>query len=98
MPKLVDSVKVSPSTRATSVSIATDEINDIHYPIYKIAIGANGVVTFIDDDNPIPVNVVEAGTKYTTDTVTILNEISKKLSTLIKYEAILHKVDLEDDM
>jgi len=32
------------------------------------------------------------------DVVIVLNEISEKLSILIKYEAMLHKVDLEEDL
>ncbi len=34
---------------------------------------------------------------FETDVVQLLQEISEKLSILIKYEAILHKVDLEED-
>lgn len=95
---LADNVKINPSTRSSGIDVATDEIDNVHYPIYKVAIGANGEAIFIDGDNPLPVDVIESGTKHTTDTVTILNEISKKLSILIKYEAMLHKIDLEDDM
>jgi len=70
-----------------------------------------GTTTTLDDSTPIEVNVqqpVTVNSKSTdpvftdkvltneTDTVIILNEISKKLDVLIKYEAMLHKVNLED--
>jgi len=35
---------------------------------------------------------------FETDVVIVLNEISNKLSILIKYEAMLHKIDLEEDL
>ena len=48
------------------------------------------------EENPLPVK--ESNLDHETDIVIILNEISKKLSILIKYEAMLHKVDLEEDL
>ena len=33
---------------------------------------------------------------FETDIVRVLNDISTKLSILIKYEAMLHKIDLEE--
>lgn len=35
---------------------------------------------------------------FETDIVIVLNEISEKLSILIKYEALLHKIDLEENL
>lgn len=58
----------------------------------------------VTEDRPLPVQLQEAvdvnreSLTFETDTVQILNEISEKLSILIKYEALLHKIDLEEDL
>ena len=41
---------------------------------------------------------VRSSLDFESDVVTVLNEISHKLSILIKYESLLHKVDLEEDL
>ena len=41
---------------------------------------------------------VRSSLDFESDVVTVLNEISHKLSILIKYESLLHKVDLEEDI
>ena len=55
-----------------------------------------------DDRLPVEVqdeiNVVQIPLTHETDIVIQLCEISRKLSILIKYEAMLHKVDLEEDL
>lgn len=49
----------------------------------------------VDKDNPLPIEQVLT---FESDVVTQLREISRKLSALIKYEAMLHKIDLEEDI
>jgi len=48
------------------------------------------------EENPLPVK--ESKLDHETDAIIVLNEISRKLSILIKYEAMLHKIDLEEDL
>ena len=48
------------------------------------------------EENPSPVQITKQ--THETDSVILLNEISRKLSILIKYEAMLHKIDLEEDL
>ncbi len=88
---MADNVGVRPSTTTGSVSVATDEIEEVHYPIYKIAKGGDGEVTLIDADNPLP---VAQQLTFETDALPILNEISLKLSKLLEYQALLHEIDL----
>jgi len=52
---MADNVGVRPSTTTGSVSVATDEINDVHYPIYKVAWGADGIANPASHDYPFPV-------------------------------------------
>lgn len=50
---MADNIAVRPSTATTKVTVATDEISSVHYPIYKTAYGANGSVqTFAERDMP----------------------------------------------
>jgi len=64
--------------------------------------GANPEI--VTEDRPLPVqlqesiDINEAPLTHETDIVIHLCEISKKLSILIKYEAMLHKVDLEEKL
>jgi hypothetical protein len=96
-----DNIDVNPSVDAGAVSVATDEITDndgkiTHYPIYKLATGADGEAELVNPDNPIQVQIAKQ--THETDSVFLLNEISRKLSILIKYESLLHKVNLEEDL
>ena len=47
-------IPVNPATASGKVKVATDEVGDVHYPIYKSAYGADGEVTIVDSDNPLP--------------------------------------------
>jgi len=50
-----DNIKVEGSGHAKAVSVATDEIGGVHYPVYKLAYGADGAVSLVDADNGVPV-------------------------------------------
>jgi len=61
----------------------------------------------IDSTTPVSVTVdnqleeplaVEQVQNFNTDSVTVLNEISRKLSILIEYESFLHKIKLEETL
>jgi len=87
-----DNIKVNPSLNNNAVKIATDDINNVHYPVYKHAFGEDGSVTLVNADNPLPVAI--SHNPKENDTVLLLNEICKKLDVLIQYQAMLHKIDL----
>ena len=48
-----DNVNVKPSTDATAISVATDDVDNVHYPIYKMATGDDGEATLISYDNKL---------------------------------------------
>jgi hypothetical protein len=50
-----DNIGVKPNTTTCSVQVATDEINEIHYPIYKIAYGEDGEAELVNADAPLPI-------------------------------------------
>ena len=44
------------------------------------------------------VDVSETDLTFETDVVTVLNELSRKLSILIEYEILMHKINLEGEL
>ena len=53
---MTDNVNVLPSDDISSVSVATDDIGGVHYPVYKLAYGADGSQTPVDAVNPLPID------------------------------------------
>jgi len=51
----MDNIKVEPG-RKNAVEVATDDISGVHYPLYKIAFGADGTATLVNADNGLPVS------------------------------------------
>lgn len=51
-----DNIEVLPSGDGAAVSVATDDIGGIHYPIYKPAFGVDGEVTLVSKADPLPVD------------------------------------------
>lgn len=94
---MTDNINVKPGKGGTAVPVKTDVIDGVHVPIYKTGYGSDGSLTLVDDDNALPITVKSQVLTHETDIVTVLNEVSRKLSVLIKYNAMLHKVDLEED-
>ena len=95
-----DNVRVNPGEKATAITVATDEVDDVHFPIYKQGFGLEGVEpTQVSADNPIPVSLYKGGESVTTDlfayqvaTIELLEEIAEKLQILI-----LHQEDATDE-
>ena len=50
----MDNIDVAPSSSGSSVPVATDEIGNVHFPVYKISYGADGSQTPVDATNPLP--------------------------------------------
>jgi len=44
---MTDNIDVKPSDSPSRVSVATDDIDGTHYPIYKLAHGAEGEITLV---------------------------------------------------
>ena len=51
---MADNVKVNPSSSYSAIDVATDEIGNVHYPVYKLSYGADGSQTPVDATNPLP--------------------------------------------
>lgn len=88
-------IYVKPAVDPSRVKVLTELLNELEIPVY---IAAHPDGSLVDEDNPAPVIIKAQDLTHETDIVTILNEISGKLSVLIKYEAMLHKVDLEENL
>lgn len=59
-----DNIPVNPALEPGAVDVATDEITDsggniTHYPVYKMALGADGEAVLISTDNKLPVEFAE---------------------------------------
>lgn len=54
---MADNVKVNPSSSYSAIDVATDEIGNVHYPVYKISYGADGSQTPVDSVNRLPVAI-----------------------------------------
>jgi len=91
-----DNVKVNPSLNNAAISVATDDIDNVHYPIYKHAFGTDGTATQVDKDNRLPVQLSQLPNESNTEI--LLQEISGKLDLLIQYQAMLQKIDLTGDL
>ena len=53
----MDNIYVKPSADVKRVSVATDLVDDVHYPIYKQAFSADGVAPVpVSADDPMPVS------------------------------------------
>lgn len=55
---MADNIKVRPSQGG--VNVATDVVDDVHYPIYKTAIGDQGEAVFVSATDPLPISDVNA--------------------------------------
>lgn len=54
---MADNIKVRPGTGTRALDVATDDIGGVHYPVYKTSFGADGSVTQVDNNNPLPVGI-----------------------------------------
>jgi len=58
---MADNVDISPGSGA---SIATDDVDGVHYQRVKLDIGEDGVSTPVSSAAPLPVNLAESGGSY----------------------------------
>jgi hypothetical protein len=78
-----------PVDEENPLPVAVDADEDNPLPVEGVVDGA-----VISEDNPVPVNQV---LNSKTDTVIWLCEISRQLKVLIEYQALLHKVNLDEE-
>ena len=52
---MADNIKVLGSVDVSAVNVATNEIGGVHYPVYKISYGIDGVQVPVSDTNKLPV-------------------------------------------
>jgi len=64
---MADNIAVKGSSVTGAVQVATDDISGVHYPVYKLAFGADGTVTIVDADNGLPVSLPETANSYVRD-------------------------------
>ena len=57
---MADNIDVQPGTKNGRKAVATDEIDNVHHPEYKIEFGAKGTATPVDADNPLPTSFSES--------------------------------------
>ncbi len=48
-------IKVDPDNRG--VNVATDVVDETHYPVYKLAVGGEKSAAIVDLNNPLPVEL-----------------------------------------
>ena len=54
---MADNINVVDDPHIGTVPVATDEIGGVHYPVYKMAYGADGSQTPVDSTNPLPMRM-----------------------------------------
>lgn len=96
---MADTINVKPSTASDAVKVATDEVGNVHYPVYKIAIGDDGEARLVDEnDNPLPVMIVQDFRQdaFFQEQLSLQMETVRQLEILNKYMAFGFEVNLDE--
>jgi len=57
-----DNIDVTPSQESTRVTVSTDLVNGVHYPVYKQAFSLEGEVpVHVSTTDPMPVSIKATG-------------------------------------
>ena len=96
---MADNIEVQPGTKNGRKAVATDEIDNVHYPIYKLSVGPLGIQIPVDEDNPLPVldnsaALLAAQLETDNDTLNLLNDILSELKIMNTYNAMAHNQEL----
>ena len=55
---MAENIKVNPSGQPNAVTVATDVVGNVHYPIYKLAFSTGGELPVdVTDTTPLPVGL-----------------------------------------
>jgi len=76
---LTDSIGVRPSSGLSSVPVATDKVDGFHYPVYKLAVGADGAAVLVDADNALPVILSTKGEAVQNEILQGIKSLEKQL-------------------
>ncbi len=58
------SISVNESQDQNAIPVATNRVGDLHYPIYNMGYGSNGVApTYVSPDNPLPIGLHDGNGK-----------------------------------
>ena len=52
---MADNIYVSPATEPNKVLVSTNDISNVHYPVYKIGYGVSGSIDLVSKTSPLPV-------------------------------------------
>ena len=94
---MTDNIKVEGSKSGKAVNVATDEVSNVHYPVYKMAIGADGEAVLVGDDNPLHVTSSVADRINHDELKYLLTDILKELKIMNLYNAEAQDEQLTDE-
>lgn len=89
---MTDNIDVNPATADGKVSVATDLVDDVHYPIYKQALGADGEAELVSTDNPLPVATTTAAAIQQERIIDLLEDATQQLKMIV-----LHLQSMTDE-
>lgn len=84
---MADNIKVRPSEGG--VNVATDVVDGVHYPVYKMVIGADGKAALISSEVPFPV--------ISSNTAELLQQILMQLKKINSQLGMLTDVDIANN-
>lgn len=96
----MDNVKINEGIGNNTFHVATDEIANIHYPIYKVSYGADGEQIPVSEDNPLPIDfttLISAQLSASLETNCLLNKIHKELKKMNLYNAMAHNQEVTNE-
>lgn len=99
---MADNIEVQPGTKNGRKAVATDEIGNVHYPIYKLSVGPLGTQIPVDEDNPLPVldnSLALLSAQLATDNelLGVLCKIHDELKIMNTYNAMAHNQELSKE-
>ena len=94
---MADNIGVKPDVSDTAVNVATDVVDNVHYPIYKAGYGADGDITLVSPTNSMPIDL----TGLSGEMLTAMNELNgtnnkilKELKKMNFYNAMTHNQEV----
>ena len=96
---MADNIDVQPGIKNGRKAVATDEIDNVHYPIYKLSVGSLGVQIPVDSDNPLPVSdnsaaLLAAQLETDNELLSLMNDVLSELKIMNLYNAMTHNQEL----
>lgn len=85
---MTDNINVKPGRGGNVKSVATDNVDEVHYPLYKLAIGEDGEASLVSVSNALPVTASDDDVARHTDTKDILSGILMELRIMNAYNAM----------